>query len=195
VPTAGEHFGLGRPRPARRISFLTIRGGRLSPTAPDSASTARSLPARVASGQHDGIHFAGPNSGRDADTVWHCCAGFRPSRRRDSDSVNRPRPLVQLWTGYAATAVRMRAMSVVFSALDQGVVVSRNPDGSYAWSGQYNGAAIKCAVPSDDGKHCVILLDPDASKRQAFENLLCFDRKGTPFGPLSCRRSLTCSCV
>jgi hypothetical protein len=71
-------------------------------------------------------------------------------------------------------------MSVVFSSLHQGVVVSRNPDGSYSWSGQYNGAAIKSAVPIDDGKHCILLLDPDASKRSAYENLLCIDRKGSP---------------
>lgn len=71
-------------------------------------------------------------------------------------------------------------MSVIFSSLHQGVVVSRNPDGSYSWSGQYNGADIKRAVPSDDGRQCVLLLDPDASKRSAFENLLCIDRKGTP---------------
>lgn len=71
-------------------------------------------------------------------------------------------------------------MSVVFSSLHQGVVVSHNLDGSYSWSGQYDGATIKRAVPSDDGKHCVLLLDPDASKRSAFENLLCIDRKGSP---------------
>jgi hypothetical protein len=71
-------------------------------------------------------------------------------------------------------------MSVVFSSLDRGVVVLRHPDGSNSWSGEYNGASIKCAVPSDDGKHCVVLLDPDASKRQVFENFLCIDRKGAP---------------
>lgn len=71
-------------------------------------------------------------------------------------------------------------MGIAFSSLDQGVVVSSNPDGSYSWSGQYNGAAIKRAVPIDAGNHCILLLDPDASKHSAFENLLCIDRKGTP---------------
>jgi len=71
-------------------------------------------------------------------------------------------------------------MSVVFSSLHQGVVVSRNPDGSYSWLRQYNGAAIRRAVPSDDGKHRILLLDSDAIKRSAFENLLRIDRKGSP---------------
>jgi hypothetical protein len=70
-------------------------------------------------------------------------------------------------------------MDVVFSSL-QGVVVSRNPDGSHSWSGQFNGADIKHAAPSDDGTLCVLLLDPDASKHSVFENLLCIDQKGTP---------------
>jgi hypothetical protein len=72
-------------------------------------------------------------------------------------------------------------MSAVFSSLHRDVIMSHNPDGSYFWSGQYNGAAIKCAVPIDDGKHCIPLLDPDASKRSAFENLLCIDRMGVLF--------------
>lgn len=70
-------------------------------------------------------------------------------------------------------------MGVVFSSLP-GLVVSRNPNGSYSWSGQFNGADIKCVAPSDNGTHCVLLLDPDASKRSAFENLLCIDRNGAP---------------
>ncbi|MBY6244015.1 hypothetical protein [Methylosinus sp. Sm6] len=70
-------------------------------------------------------------------------------------------------------------MNVVFSSL-QGVVVLRDADGVYSWSGQFNGVDIKRAVPSDDGKHCVLLLDPDASKCSAFENLLRIDRKGAP---------------
>jgi hypothetical protein len=137
-------------------------------------------PALPAPRQRGRVHFAGPNSGRDADTIRHRCGSFRPGGRRNSDAAARTYPLVQFWTGYATAAVRMRVMSVVFSSLHQGVVVSRNPDGSYSWSGQYNGAAIKSAVPIDDGKHCILLLDPDASKRSAYENLLCIDRKGSP---------------
>lgn len=69
-------------------------------------------------------------------------------------------------------------MNVIFSSLQLAVEVFRNPDGSYSWSGQYKDAAIKCAVPSQDGKQCILLLDPDASERSAFENLLCIDQKG-----------------
>lgn len=71
-------------------------------------------------------------------------------------------------------------MNIIFSSLQPEIVVTQNADGSYAWSGQYNGASIKRAIPIDEGKHCIILLDPDANKRSAFENLLCIDRKGEP---------------
>jgi hypothetical protein len=57
--------------------------------------------------------------------------------------------------------------------------VSCNPDGSYSWSGEYDGTAVKRALPIDEGKRCILLLDPDANKRPAFENLLCIDQKGT----------------
>ena len=71
-------------------------------------------------------------------------------------------------------------MNVAFSSIHPTLVVSHNPDGSYSWSGQYNGADIKRALPSDDGEHCILLLDPDASKSSVFENLLCIDRQGSP---------------
>jgi hypothetical protein len=38
--------------------------------------------------------------------------------------------------------------------------------------------AIKFAVPIDGGKRCVLLLDPDANQRLAFDNLLCIDQQG-----------------
>ncbi len=38
---------------------------------------------------------------------------------------------------------------------------------------------IKQAIPLNNGNRCILLLDPDATKRPAFENLLCIDRKGT----------------
>jgi hypothetical protein len=69
-------------------------------------------------------------------------------------------------------------MSVVFSSPQLGIVVSRQADSSQSWSGQYNGVAIKSAVPIDAGKLCVLLLDPDANQRSAFENLLCIDQQG-----------------
>jgi hypothetical protein len=65
-------------------------------------------------------------------------------------------------------------MSVIFSSIN-GIDVSLNDDGSYSWKGQYNGTVIKRAIPIDI-ERCIILLDPDASNRSVFENLLCIDR-------------------
>jgi hypothetical protein len=74
----------------------------------------------------------------------------------------------------------MRVVTIIFSSLHQGVVLSRNPDGSYAWSRGYDGADIKSAPPIDDGRHCILLLDPDVNTKSAFENLPCIDRLGRP---------------
>ena len=71
-------------------------------------------------------------------------------------------------------------MSVSFSSADQSIIVSRNPDGSHSCSGRYHGAAIKRAVPTEDGEYCILLLDWDGNRRLVFENLLCIDRKGNP---------------
>lgn len=68
-------------------------------------------------------------------------------------------------------------MAIVFSSV-QKITVSRNADGSYSCSGKYAGVDIKGALPSDDGKRCVLLLDPDAMQCPAFENLLCIDEFG-----------------
>ncbi|MHB1530018.1 MAG: hypothetical protein ACYCXT_11440 [Acidiferrobacteraceae bacterium] len=69
-------------------------------------------------------------------------------------------------------------MSIIFSSRRHGIVVSQHAGGSRSWSGQYNGASIKCAVPIDSGKRCILLLDPEANKLAVFENLLCIDRNG-----------------
>ena len=69
-------------------------------------------------------------------------------------------------------------MSIVFSS-PQGLAVSRSADGSLSWSGLYDGVAIKCAIPSEDGERCIVLLDPDASSLSVFENLMCVDVAGT----------------
>jgi hypothetical protein len=71
-------------------------------------------------------------------------------------------------------------MSIAFSTLDECIVVSENADGSLSWSGKYRGASIERAIPIDGGKRCVLLLDPDASQRSVFENLLCIDRSEKP---------------
>ena len=72
-------------------------------------------------------------------------------------------------------------MSVAFSSPQHGIVVSRRSDGSQSCSGQYNDIPIRSAVPIDDGKRCILLLDPDASQRSVFENLLCIDQNGSAF--------------
>jgi hypothetical protein len=71
-------------------------------------------------------------------------------------------------------------MSIIFSSLHHGIVVSQNADGSRSWSGHHNGVSIKCAIPIGDGKRCILLLDPGANQCSVFANLLCIDRKGNP---------------
>lgn len=68
-------------------------------------------------------------------------------------------------------------MSVAFAASSAGIVVSQRSDGTVSWFGQYNGVATRHAVPIDGGERCILLLDPDANQRSAFENLLCIDQK------------------
>jgi hypothetical protein len=69
-------------------------------------------------------------------------------------------------------------MTVVFSSPHLGIVVRQQADMSYKWSGNYNGAVIKRAIPANEGTCCILLLDPDASRRSVFENLLSVDQKG-----------------
>ena len=71
-------------------------------------------------------------------------------------------------------------MSVAFSTLKQDLVVKLNADASYSWSGQFNNATVRRAIPITDGRYCVLLLDPDASTRSVFANLLCIDRRKAP---------------
>jgi hypothetical protein len=59
-----------------------------------------------------------------------------------------------------------------------GLRVFREEDGSVAWEGTFNGAQIKNALPVD--KECIILLDPDVTKRAVFKNLFRVDREGNP---------------
>jgi hypothetical protein len=70
-------------------------------------------------------------------------------------------------------------MSIVYSSPKHSIVVLRQADGSLLWSGRYYGMDIKAAVPTDDGKRCILLLDPDARQRSVFENLLCIDQEGS----------------
>src|SRR5580700_2700488 len=67
-------------------------------------------------------------------------------------------------------------MEIVFSSKSHRIAVSQQVDGSRSWSGQYNGASIKWAIPADRGKRCILLLDPDGSSLSVFENLLCIDQ-------------------
>jgi outer membrane protein assembly factor BamB len=59
-----------------------------------------------------------------------------------------------------------------------GLVVSQRPDGTYSWSGSYEGVAVKTAIPLGNGTNWIVLLDPDASQSPTFENLLCVDLQG-----------------
>jgi hypothetical protein len=69
-------------------------------------------------------------------------------------------------------------MRILFASLQDGIMVSQQADGSLSWSGQYNGIAVRSAVPIEDGKRCILLLDPDANRNPTFENLLCIDQMG-----------------
>src|SRR5580692_2607902 len=69
-------------------------------------------------------------------------------------------------------------MGAGFFSSDHDLTVFKNVDGSYSWSGNYNGVAIKQVFPNDDGQRCILFLDPDANLRSVFENLLCIDRNG-----------------
>jgi len=69
-------------------------------------------------------------------------------------------------------------MSIIFSSTQPSIVVSQNDDGSYSWGGQYKDMSIKQAIPINGGAHCILLLDPDASDRSTFKNLLCIDTTG-----------------
>jgi outer membrane protein assembly factor BamB len=71
-------------------------------------------------------------------------------------------------------------MSIVFSSVDRGIVVTLDADGSPSWSGRYKGAPIKQAIPIDYGRLCILLIDPDVNQAPVFENLFCIDVSGNP---------------
>lgn len=68
-------------------------------------------------------------------------------------------------------------MTVAFSS-KEGLSVFRRADGSFSWIGKYKGVSVKNALPIAGGKKCILLLDPDASNRSTFENLLCIEQSG-----------------
>jgi hypothetical protein len=67
-------------------------------------------------------------------------------------------------------------MDSVFSS--RGLLVRLGTDGAVSWSGLYQDTPVKQAIPVDGGERCILLLDPDASRDQTFENLICVDRSG-----------------
>lgn len=69
-------------------------------------------------------------------------------------------------------------MVTVFASPRHGIVVTREIDGLYSWSGRYNGMSILKAIPCTKRGECILLLHPDASFRQVFENLLCISQEG-----------------
>ncbi len=68
-------------------------------------------------------------------------------------------------------------MAVEFSC-PQGLVVRQAENGVLSWSGLYDGMPVKLAIPLDDGRRCVLLLDPGANRKLVFENLFCLDSEG-----------------
>lgn len=68
-------------------------------------------------------------------------------------------------------------MSVMLP-VPNGLAASQNPDGTHSWSGSYEGIPVRTAIPLNEGRRWIILLDPDADLRSAFENLLCIDQNG-----------------
>jgi hypothetical protein len=61
-------------------------------------------------------------------------------------------------------------MTEMLNCPSLGFSILREENGSLSWKGTYKGAMIKGALPVDED--CIILLDPDASKKSAFRNLL-----------------------
>src|SRR6478752_4828187 len=66
--------------------------------------------------------------------------------------------------------------AIVFTANGNFIVI-RNGDGSLAVKGLYRGAPIKSAIPIGL-ERCIILIEPDSSKANLFENLLCIGKTG-----------------
>jgi hypothetical protein len=68
-------------------------------------------------------------------------------------------------------------MEEAFSVRTRSFAVFRDPNGSLFWS-DYDGQKVRAAFPSQDGNRCIVLLDPDATRKPRFENLFAVDRDG-----------------
>ncbi|MGO4740274.1 hypothetical protein AB4099_27255 [Bosea sp. 2KB_26] len=66
--------------------------------------------------------------------------------------------------------------AIVFTANGNFIVV-RNGDGPLAVKGLYRGAPIKTAIPFGP-ERCFVLIDPESSRANLFENLLCIGKTG-----------------
>ena len=66
--------------------------------------------------------------------------------------------------------------AIVFTANGNFIVV-RNGDGPLAVKGLYRGAPIKTAIPFGP-ERCIVLIDPESSRANLFENLLCIGKTG-----------------
>ncbi len=64
---------------------------------------------------------------------------------------------------------------LVFSTRSLKVWQANERRATYFVAGSFEGIPIKTAIPFNDGKRCIILLDPDCLKRGAFNNLFCID--------------------
>jgi outer membrane protein assembly factor BamB len=71
-------------------------------------------------------------------------------------------------------------MEICFSAPSKKLVVFRNVDNFYSWSGDYDGLPIVAVIPLKGARRCVLLLDHGAKSVSNFRNLLCIDQAGEP---------------
>jgi len=69
-------------------------------------------------------------------------------------------------------------MYEIFSSSTLQLRVLRTEDGELCWQGTYHGMKIVAVELLDGNSRCLILLDPDATRRSYFENLLCVDANG-----------------
>jgi hypothetical protein len=69
-------------------------------------------------------------------------------------------------------------MSIEFRAPTEGIVVKLDGTGNYSSTGSVAGISIKSAIPIDQGRKCIVLMNPDANMNNEFRNLKCIDESG-----------------
>lgn len=66
----------------------------------------------------------------------------------------------------------------VFATANNEFLVSRTSDGSPSWTDTYRGKKVQTALPIDEGRRCIILLDSDAAEKGVVRNLFCIGQDG-----------------